>query len=60
MESEYSKWFKRNCDNNNIPNLAEVHHRDYDAWFERHSEKRKCCCCCKHENYDDWFKKHSH
>ena len=36
----YEKWFYRNCDNNNEPDLAEIKSHDYEAWFERHSTKR--------------------
>ena len=36
----YEKWFYRNCDSNNEPDLAEIKSHDYEAWFERHSTKR--------------------
>ena len=36
----YEKWFYRNCDDNNIPDLAEVNSHDYEAWFSRHCIKR--------------------
>ena len=38
--TNYEKWFYRNCDNNNEPNLAEINSHDYEAWFLRHSTKR--------------------
>ena len=36
----YEKWFYRNCDNNNIPDLSEINSHDYDAWFLRHCTKK--------------------
>ena len=36
----YEQWFKRNCDNNNLPDLAEINSHDYESWFLRHSTKR--------------------
>ena len=36
----YEKWFYRNCDNNNIPDLSEINSHDYPTWFERHCIKR--------------------
>ena len=36
----YEKWFYRNCDNNNIPDLSEINSHDYAAWFERHCIKK--------------------
>ena len=39
-KTPYEKWFYRNCDNNNVPDLAEINSHDYEAWFLRHSTKR--------------------
>ena len=36
----YEKWFYRNCDNNNEPNLSEINTHDYTTWFEKHSTKK--------------------
>ena len=36
----YEKWFYRNCDNNNVPDLSEIKSHDYESWFLRHSTKR--------------------
>ena len=34
--TKYEKWFYRNCDNNNVPDLSELTSHDYYAWFKKH------------------------
>jgi len=34
--TKYEKWFYRNCDNNNIPDLSELTSHDYYTWFKKH------------------------
>lgn len=36
----YERWFYRNCDNNNMPDLSASKSMDYDTWFCRHSCKK--------------------
>ena len=36
----YEKWFYKNCDNNNVPDLSEINSHNYEYWFLRHSTKR--------------------
>ena len=38
--SPYEQWFYRNCNNNNVPDLAEINSQDYESWFLRHYTKR--------------------
>ena len=34
--TKYEKWFYRNCDNNNLPDLSELTTQDYYSWFKKH------------------------
>ena len=36
----FEKWFYRNCDNNNIPDLSTLVSHDYVDWFLKHSVKK--------------------
>ena len=56
-ETNYERWFYRNCDNNNIPDLSEIKAHDYDAWFQRHCIKRKRCACKCAKSYAAWFER---
>ena len=56
-ETNYERWFYRNCDNNNIPDLAEIKAHDYVAWFERHCIRRKKCKCECDKSYNAWFER---
>jgi len=38
--TRYERWFYRNCDNNNIPDLSDLIAHDYYIWFEKHCVKR--------------------
>ena len=56
-DNNYERWFYRNCDNNNIPDLAEIKSHDYNAWFERHCIRRKRCACECDKSYAAWFER---
>ena len=56
-ETNYERWFYRNCDNNNIPDLSDIKAHDYDAWFQRHCIKRKRCACKCAKSYAAWFER---
>ena len=56
-ESNYERWFYRNCDNNNLPDLAEIKSHDYDTWFHKHCIKRKKCCSDNDKSYAAWFER---
>ena len=56
-ETNYERWFYRNCDNNNIPDLAKIKAHDYVAWFERHCIRRKKCKCECDKSYNAWFER---
>ena len=34
--TKYEKWFYRNCDNNNLPDLSALTTPDYYTWFKKH------------------------
>ena len=34
--TKYEKWFYRNCDNNNVPDLSNLTTQDYYSWFKKH------------------------
>ena len=38
--TKYEKWFYRNCDNNNIPELSDLTTHDYYTWFQKHCVKK--------------------
>ena len=56
-ENNYERWFYRNCDNNNLPDLAEIKSHDYDTWFHKHCIKRKKCCSDNDKSYAAWFER---
>ena len=56
-ETNYERWFYRNCDNNNLPDLAEIKSHDYDTWFHKHCIKRKKCCSDNDKSYAAWFER---
>ena len=56
-ENNYERWFYRNCDNNNEPNVAEIKSHDYTTWFEKHCIKRKKCSCDGDKSYSAWFER---
>ena len=39
-KTPYEKWFYKNCDNNNEPDLSEINSHDYPKWFEKHCIKK--------------------
>ena len=34
--TKYEKWFYRNCDNNNVPDISDLTTHDYYTWFKKH------------------------
>ena len=56
-ETNYERWFYRNCDNNNEPDLNEIKSHDYDAWFQRHSMKRIRSPLECDKSYAAWFER---
>ena len=56
-ETNYERWFYRNCDNNNIPDLTEIKSHDYAAWFDRHCIRRKKCKKTCDKSYSAWFER---
>ncbi len=56
-ETNYERWFYRNCDNNNEPDLALIKEHDYNAWFERHCIRRIRSACELDKSYSAWFER---
>ena len=56
-ETNYERWFYRNCDSNNQPDLAEIKAHDYNAWFQRHAMKRIRSKCETDKSYGAWFER---
>ena len=56
-ETNYERWFYRNCDNNNQPDVAEIKAHDYNAWFQRHCIKRIRSACELDKSYSAWFER---
>ena len=56
-ETNYERWFYRNCDNNNIPDLSEIKSHEYDPWFQKHCIRRiKNPIECD-QSYAGWFER---
>ena len=56
-ETNYERWFYRNCDSNNEPDLAEIKAHDYDAWFSKHCIRRIRCPGECDKSYAAWFER---
>lgn len=55
----YEKWFYRNCDSNNEPNLEAIRNKEYSSWFARHSTKGTPLVELGDNPYAKWFYRHS-
>ena len=56
-ENNYERWFYRNCDSNNEPDVAEIKSHDYDTWFNKHCIKRIRSPCECDKSYAGWFER---
>ena len=56
-ETNYERWFYRNCDSNNQPDLAEIKSHDYDIWFHKHCIKRVKSPLECDKSYAAWFER---